>query len=667
MSLNSLSPNQTNPLSKKISKILETKVDQNRELLESLKGLSEFYGENTVESRRNLRSEVERRNVEMNQEFVLMLAGLNAKIDDVYEEVHTMNNSVADMMQRLKVTKAQTRDLINETTKLQSETQKLEVKEKVMSTFLEKFQLTPEELIAVKGTSGSRIGLKISKMSPNCPDSAKISPEFFTVLAKVQKIHADCKILLRSNQQKAGLEIMEQMALLEETAFERLYRSLQEEMRGQTSDNPELRPQTCRGLTALSSRPVLFQYVLTEFATARRTCLVRGFIQALTRGGPGGTPCPIELHSHDPLRYVGDMLAWVHQSLATEKELTTNLLKDVQEKQGNAVSAPIVQDTLASITEGIGRPLQVRVEQVLTTEQDSVSLFKLKNLIHFYLHVVKSIVVSTPASTEGNSTSSENSLSSTLETLHSLADKMFLNALNCQASKLLERVDPPPDDLSPSLALSRSLGLLRDLLLSHDASIASIEDRKSQFHSITNILVDALLQMVQVAASSLRGEVETATHLLNSLNLIHTTLALFEFVDDQLEMLQAQMEAHVDTLISAQAGLVLSACDLNVAYEAVLVQPKGPFDSCDEMKAVNLKAAMIKFDSFLATPDSIVLSQLSFLTSASVRDLILQKSTSLIQRAYKTLYEAIHLPASGYSEPQSIVPRTPEQVARLLQ
>ena len=37
------------------------------------------------------------------------------------------------------------------------------------------------------------------------------------------------------------------------------------------------------------------------------------FIQALTRGGPGGMPRPIEMHAHDPRRYLGDMLAWVHQ------------------------------------------------------------------------------------------------------------------------------------------------------------------------------------------------------------------------------------------------------------------------------------------------------------------------------------------------------------------
>ena len=48
-----------------------------------------------------------------------------------------------------------------------------------------------------------------------------------------------------------------------------------------------------------------------------RTCII----------GPGGTPRPIELHSHDPMRYVGDMLAWLHQASASEKEYVNSLLK----------------------------------------------------------------------------------------------------------------------------------------------------------------------------------------------------------------------------------------------------------------------------------------------------------------------------------------------------
>lgn len=45
----------------------------------------------------------------------------------------------------------------------------------------------------------------------------------------------------------------------------------------------------------------------------RHNALFRRFISALTRGGPGGLPRPIEVHAHDPLRYAGDMLGWLHQ------------------------------------------------------------------------------------------------------------------------------------------------------------------------------------------------------------------------------------------------------------------------------------------------------------------------------------------------------------------
>ena len=77
----------------------------------------------------------------------------------------------------------------------------------------------------------------------------------------------------------------------------------------------------------------LLRYSLDEFSSARRTAVVRAFIDAMTRGGVmGGTKNsrPIELHSHDPLRYLGDMLAWVHQACASEREHVTCLLKNVQ-------------------------------------------------------------------------------------------------------------------------------------------------------------------------------------------------------------------------------------------------------------------------------------------------------------------------------------------------
>ena len=80
---------------------------------------------------------------------------------------------------------------------------------------------------------------------------------------------------------------------------------------------------------------------MDEFATARRAAVVRCFIDALTRGGPAGTPRPIELHSHDPLRYLGDMLAWLHQAAASEHEHLLALLK-CSSKIGESKTVPLL-------------------------------------------------------------------------------------------------------------------------------------------------------------------------------------------------------------------------------------------------------------------------------------------------------------------------------------
>lgn len=68
-----------------------------------------------------------------------------------------------------------------------------------------------------------------------------------------------------------------------------------------------------------------FREALAVLSETRQTTLLASFITALTRGGPSGYPRPIELHAHDPLRYVGDMLAWVHQAIAAEQEFLESL------------------------------------------------------------------------------------------------------------------------------------------------------------------------------------------------------------------------------------------------------------------------------------------------------------------------------------------------------
>ncbi|KAE8627235.1 hypothetical protein XENTR_v10006915 [Xenopus tropicalis] len=411
----------TNPLSRKLNKILETRLDNDKDMLEALKALSAFFTENSLRSRRNLRGDIERRSLSINEEFVGIFKKVREELENINEDVQAMSSCCQDMTSRLKAAKEQTHDLIVKTTKLQSENQRLEIRAQVADAFLAKFQLTSDEMNILRGTR-----------------EGPLTEDFFKVLGRVKQIHNDVKLLLRTNQQTAGLEIMEQMALLQETSYEQLYRWAQNECRTLTQESCDISPILAQAMDALQDRPVLYNYTLDEFGTARRSAVVRGFIDALTRGGPGGTPRPIEMHSHDPLRYVGDMLAWLHQATASEKEHLESLLKlvNIQGVEDN------IQEVVGHITEGVCRPLKVRIEQVIIAEPGAVLLFKISNLLKFYHHTISAIV--------GTSASS---LLTTIEEMHLLSKKIFFNSLSLHASKLLDKVSTTENRIYVSQAL----------------------------------------------------------------------------------------------------------------------------------------------------------------------------------------------------------------------
>nr|XP_057936240.1 conserved oligomeric Golgi complex subunit 6 isoform X2 [Doryrhamphus excisus] len=624
-----------NPLSRKLNKILETRLDNDKEMLEALTALSVFFTENSLRTRRNLRGDIERRSLAINEDFARIFKEVKEELESVHEDVQAMSTCCAEMTSRLKAAKEQTQDLIVKTNKLQGENHRLEVRAQVAQAFLAKFQLSNEEMSTLRGAR-----------------DAPITEDFFTALSRVKRIHEDVKVLLRTNQQTAGLEIMEQMAVLQEAAYEQLYRWAQNECRALTQETCDISPVLTQAMEALQDRPILYKYTLDEFGTARRNAVVRGFIDALTRGGPGGTPRPIEMHSHDPLRYVGDMLAWLHQATASEKEHLEALLKQVA-LQGVEEN---MQEVVGHVTEGVCRPLKVRIEQVIVAEPGAVLLYKLSNLLKFYHHTISSIVGTSVAS-----------LLMTMEEMHMLSKKMFFNSLSLHASRLMDKVELPPPDLGPTASLTQTLSLLREVLASHDSSVVPLGARQADFAQVLSCILDPLLQLCTVSASNL-GTADMATYMVNSLYVMKTTLALFEFTDKRLEMLEFQIEAHLDTLINEQASYVLTRAGLSYIYNCVQQHSaeQGPLSLLPSMDVSSVKAAMVQFDRYLSSPDSLVMPQLNFLLSAAIKDQIFYQSTELVCRAYGEVHSALSSPANAYKDPEHLVPRSPQQVRTLL-
>lgn len=88
--------------------------------------------------------------------------------------------------------------------RLQKALQLTQLRGSMVEEFLSQYQLTPEEVAVLQGDV--------------------INQAFFAALERVRTIHANCRGLLRTSHQRAGLELMDAMAGHQERAYERLCR-----------------------------------------------------------------------------------------------------------------------------------------------------------------------------------------------------------------------------------------------------------------------------------------------------------------------------------------------------------------------------------------------------------------------------------------------------------
>mgnify|MGYP003729868637 CR=1 FL=1 len=78
------------------------RLESDKELVEAMKSLSLFFGENSLRNRKNLKSVIERRGLKISQEFLNDFKVLKEQIDQIRGEVQNMSDCCEEMTDRLK-------------------------------------------------------------------------------------------------------------------------------------------------------------------------------------------------------------------------------------------------------------------------------------------------------------------------------------------------------------------------------------------------------------------------------------------------------------------------------------------------------------------------------------------------------------------------------------
>ena len=178
----------------------------------------------------------------------------------------------------------------------------------------------------------------------------------------------------------------------------------------------------------LALRPGLLRRAVQSIVSARRRCIARDLVTALTRGSPSQGIPPIDARLHDSAGYVSDVLAWVRGRLVEERETvfaplgllrvgeqadaTGTACPDAGEKESASTSlakrgatnakiplpSEVAPASLDDVAAAIAQPVRVRLQQAVEAAGDGLAAYRILDSLALYRGMLTA-----PAEGEGNS------------------------------------------------------------------------------------------------------------------------------------------------------------------------------------------------------------------------------------------------------------------------
>ncbi|KAF8065376.1 oligomeric Golgi complex subunit 6 [Lyophyllum atratum] len=598
-------------------------------------------GESAARARRNLRRDMESKLTEGSEQFLRAFGEVDQKLDELQKHIKAMQLSCDDAEHHLQLTTESSITLLERAGSLREERFEVENKKSIVTAFLSRFTLTEAE-----------VDIIMSRDEP-------VGQRFFEAMDKTERIRDDCRILMSGEDgpTKAGLDIMASTSSNLEQGYEKISRWCSHEFRQMGRDlQLDITTTMREAIRWLRKRPELLTEALTFLSQTRQATLLSSFITALTRGGPSGLPRPIELHAHDPLRYVGDMLAWVHQAMAAERELLEALfgvandgrmVGSVRVFDGQSEEEEWIRELMDLCVAKLCVPLKVRVQQTIRSQESSIVSYKIANLLQFYMLTMRRTI------------GDDALLSTTLLEITDVAYNVFYESISVQGRALSRDLNDP--SLTPPLAILDHVQILREIMAVYESSFLGEEDETEQvagFQKILDIMVDPAVEMSTSANEEklrLRPRWDQPVYALNCLSYIETVLEPFSFTLEKRKAIQSVIDERVSMLIEDHYANIMVDAGIHQVAETCTHRQTDPLSRVPSMQPAELQVALRNFSLWLSSLDVVQSPRLSHLTVQRLHNQVHQAALERMARAYRLICEEVKKPQNKYEAASTLL------------
>ncbi|KAI0705883.1 oligomeric complex COG6 [Cytidiella melzeri] len=621
-------------------------------------------GEIAAKARRNLRMDVESKLAESSRRFLTAFSMVDKQLDTLQEHIGAMRTQCDEAQHQLRETNDSCRSLLDRAGSLREQRQEVSTKQSIVTAFLDRFTLTSEEIEAI-----------LSREIP-------VGKQFFKAMDKAERIRNECRVLMAGEDgpTKAGLDIVTNTSGYLEQAYEKIFRWCSFDFRQMGRDSSiDVNPSTREAVRRLRQRPELLTEALTSLGQTRQATLLSSFTTALTRGGPSGLPRPIELHAHDPLRYVGDMLAWVHQAIAAEREFLEGLFGVRAEEGGRMVGAvrhfkdEEEEEWMAELMDGavggLCTPLKNRLQQTIRSQESSITSYKIANLLQFYTLTMQRTIGEKAA------------LSRVLEDTTDFAYSVFYEAIGVQGRLLsTAALDANDPNVTPPFVILDHAQVLREILTVYESSLGDdvslrngpqtprrnqndsaqqLDDAAEGCRLILDRMVDPAIEMCVVASEAKQHVVPTwdrQVFIVNVMTYLQSVLEPFVFTAEKQGVIQSLVEGRIMQLIEDHYANVVAATGLGELVDAWNSRKENePLSYLPAATSSRLQAALHSFSVWLTSNTIDHPPRLAQLSSQNLATRVHRAALARLVHTYRWICDEVRKPENKYEAAATIL------------
>ncbi|KAM3487073.1 hypothetical protein MY3957_009641 [Beauveria namnaoensis] len=461
--------------------------------------------------------------------------------------------------------------------------------------------------------------------------------------------------------------------------YQKLYKWVQREFKTLDVENPQMNATMRKALTVLAARPSLFQNCLDFFADGRQNILSDSFFTALTGNGSGrgsAASKPIDMIAHDPLRYVGDMLAWVHSAAVSEREILEVLFVADSEELVKGINSGrdaelwrIISDgedegfntlkTLNNLVDrdvsGAARLLRQRVEQVIQSNEDSIVAFKLGHLLKFYGVMLLKLLG--PGC----------SLLHSVRSLEKEAMRQFRALLREHIAAVRAEPQSMPSDLDPPVFLQDALKQIQVILSTYETSLSTAEESEENIGQILAEAVDPFILDSEALAKSM-PTLRSSIYLINCRLALANCFKKSKLAKEREEQLMTLIDEEAEILTDSQLAFFHRGSGL---YDLITIIKQRANSGADSITTDKLAASSTELDHFLPSAYIDALERLGGLKDSGLARKITEEAAERFCEDFELLekhIDALDAARSGGEDDdnlRSVFPRTGDETEAL--